>query len=36
MDLALIKQKQGETLREYMRRFFEKGLLLLMSPRKKS
>jgi hypothetical protein len=24
MDLALIKQKQGETLREYMRRFFEK------------
>jgi hypothetical protein len=24
MDLALIKQKQGKTLREYMRRFFEK------------
>jgi hypothetical protein len=24
MDLALIKQKQGETLRKYMRRFFDK------------
>jgi hypothetical protein len=24
MDLAMIKQEQGETLRKYMRRFFDK------------
>jgi hypothetical protein len=24
MDLAMVKQKQGETLRQYMRRFFDK------------
>jgi hypothetical protein len=24
MDLAMVKQEQGETLRKYMRRFFEK------------
>jgi hypothetical protein len=24
MDLAMVKQKQGETLRKYMRRFFDK------------
>jgi hypothetical protein len=24
MDLAMVKQEQGETLRKYMRRFFDK------------
>jgi hypothetical protein len=24
MDLAMVKQEQGETLHEYMRRFFDK------------
>jgi hypothetical protein len=24
MDLAMVKQEQGETLRQYMRRFFDK------------
>jgi hypothetical protein len=24
MDLAMVKQEQGETLRNYMRRFFDK------------
>jgi t-SNARE complex subunit (syntaxin) len=24
MDLAMVKQEQGETLRKYMQRFFEK------------
>jgi hypothetical protein len=24
MDLAIVKQEQGETLRKYMRRFFDK------------
>jgi hypothetical protein len=25
MDLAMVKQEQGETLRKYMRRFFDKS-----------
>jgi hypothetical protein len=29
MDLAMVKQEQGETLRKYMRRFFDKRATVL-------
>jgi hypothetical protein len=29
MDLAMVKQEQGETLRKYMRRFFDKRATLV-------
>jgi hypothetical protein len=29
MDLAMVKQEQGETLREYMRRFFDKRAIVV-------
>jgi hypothetical protein len=29
MDLAMVKQEQGETLREYMRRFFDKRAMVV-------
>jgi hypothetical protein len=36
MDLAMIKQEQGETLRKYMRRFFTSVLPLSTSPTRRS
>jgi hypothetical protein len=29
MDLAMVKQKQGKTLRQYMRRFFDKRAIVV-------
>jgi hypothetical protein len=29
MDLAMVKQEQGETLRKYMRRFFDKRAIVV-------
>jgi hypothetical protein len=29
MDLAMVKQEQGETLRKYMHRFFDKRATLV-------
>jgi hypothetical protein len=29
MDLAMVKQEQGETLRKYMRRFFDKRVTVV-------
>jgi lysozyme family protein len=34
MDLAMIKQEQGETLRKYMRRFFDKRATVVDVPDK--
>jgi hypothetical protein len=36
MDLAMVKQEQGETLRQYMRRFFDKTDSTTVVPSKTS
>jgi hypothetical protein len=36
MDLAMVKQEQGETLRKYMRRFFDKRATVVVSLTRKS